>query len=49
MLLSSFKLLAEFISLLVIGLKLALFVFFWGGGLHPQHMEVPRPGLESEL
>ena len=23
-----------------------LFVFF---GLHPQHMEVPRPGVESEL
>ena len=23
--------------------------FFWRGGLHPQHMEVPRLGVESEL
>ena len=22
------------------------FLFFWGGDLHPQHMEVPRVGIE---
>ena len=26
-----------------------LISFFWGGALYPQHMEVPRLGVESEL
>ena len=26
-----------------------LFLFFWGGGLHPCHMEIPSLGVESEL
>ena len=31
--------------------KKLLFIYFWGGflGPHPQHMEVPRLEVESEL
>ena len=25
------------------------FLFFWGGGVHPWHMEVPGTGIESRL
>ena len=28
---------------------LVWFGFFWGGGAHPQHVEVPRSGTEPLL
>ena len=29
--------------------KYIISVFLWGGGLHSEHVEVSRPGVELEL
>ena len=41
--------LLNFFNFIFISLFFSFFLFFGGGGLHPQHMEVPRLGVELAL